>query len=479
MAFLADLHVHSHFSRATSQDCRPVTLAAAAARKGLTVVGTGDFTHAGWRAELREELVEAEEGLYALRGESGPHGQVRFVVTGEISCIYKQGGRTRKIHHLVLMPNLAAAEAASAALEKRGANLASDGRPIIGMDSRTLLDLLLKAAPQAVLIPAHIWTPHFSLFGAVSGFDALEECFGDLSAEIVAYETGLSSDPPMNWRLSCLDRLTLVSNSDAHSPDKLGREAIECETDLSFGGLAGALRREGARRVLGTVEFFPEEGKYHYDGHRNCSIRWHPAETQAAGGLCRVCGRPVTIGVLHRVHDLADRVEGFRPPDAPSFVTLVPSGRGGGGGPGVGYGQSPRTGNLPGGWLTTWVRRYLSSGGPIWARSNRSGRRAGGGVGPAGPGGEDGVRPRLRRGIWRSSPSCGRTSAAAWQARHPSSPCPRLDLAPLRRRTGQGRPRPRGETRRRPYAWPRRDRSGRRNDPLAGLERRAEGGRPG
>ncbi|MEW6227971.1 MAG: UvrD-helicase domain-containing protein [Bacillota bacterium] len=322
MAYLADLHVHSHFSRATSDSCRPGPLAQAAARKGLAVVGTGDFTHAGWRAELGAELAEAEEGFYRLRTAAGPAAQVRFVVTGEISCIYKQGGRTRKIHHLVLLPNLDAAARVSAALEARGVNLEADGRPIIGLDSRTLLALILEVEPAAVLVPAHIWTPHFSLFGANSGFDALEECFGDFAGEIAAYETGLSSDPPMNWRLSALDRLTLISNSDAHSPDRLGREANEFEAPFSYRGMIGALRREGGR-VVGTVEFYPEEGKYHYDGHRNCGVCWHPNETLAAGGICRICGRPVTIGVLHRVADLADRPEGFRPPEASPYTSLV------------------------------------------------------------------------------------------------------------------------------------------------------------
>ncbi|MGE5598407.1 MAG: UvrD-helicase domain-containing protein, partial [Bacteroidota bacterium] len=323
MSFLADLHIHSHFSRATSAQCRPGPLAAAAARKGLTLIGTGDCTHAGWRAELAEELVEAEEGLYRLREAAGPAADVRFAVTGEISCIYKQDGKTRKIHHVLLLPSLAAAELVGRRLEERGVNLRSDGRPITGLDSRTLLAVILEAEPRAMLIPAHIWTPHFSLFGANSGFDAIEECFGDLAPAITAYETGLSSDPPMNWRLSALDRLTLISSSDAHSPEKLGREAVEFEAELSFPGLAAALRGERGR-VLGTIEFYPEEGKYHYDGHRNCGVCWHPRETASAGGICRVCGRPVTIGVLHRAMALADRPEDYRPQEAPPYTALVP-----------------------------------------------------------------------------------------------------------------------------------------------------------
>ncbi|MGQ9779167.1 MAG: UvrD-helicase domain-containing protein [Bacillota bacterium] len=323
MVFLADLHLHSHFSRATSVDSRPLPLAVAAAGKGLRVIGTGDCTHAGWRAELAEALVPAEEGLYRLREAEGPAAEVRFVVSGEISCIYKQDGRTRKIHHLLLFPHLEAAASFRRALEARGANLEADGRPIVGLDSRTVLSVLLEVEPRALLIPAHIWTPHFSLFGANAGFDALEECFGDLASLVPAYETGLSSDPPMNWRLSALDRLTLVSCSDAHSPAKLGREAVEFETELSYEGLVGALRRVRGR-VLGTVEFYPEEGKYHYDGHRQCGVCWHPHQTQAAGGLCPVCGRPVTVGVLHRVYLLADRPEGYRPEGAPGYVKLVP-----------------------------------------------------------------------------------------------------------------------------------------------------------
>ncbi|NLG83033.1 MAG: UvrD-helicase domain-containing protein, partial [Firmicutes bacterium] len=323
MAFLADLHLHSHFSRATSADSRPLPLAMAAAQKGLAVIGTGDCTHAGWREELVEALVPAEDGFYRLREAEGPAAAVRFVVSGEISCIYKQAGRTRKIHHLLLFPHLEAAAAFSRALEARGANLEADGRPIIGFDSRTLLSILLEIEPRSLLIPAHIWTPHFSLFGANAGFDALEECFGDLTSLGAAYETGLSSDPPMNWRLGALDRLTLVSCSDAHSPAKLGREAVEFETELSYEGLAGALRRTRGR-VLNTIEFYPEEGKYHYDGHRQCGVCWHPRQTQAAGGLCPVCGRPVTVGVLPRVCLLADRPEGYRPEGAPGYVKLVP-----------------------------------------------------------------------------------------------------------------------------------------------------------
>ncbi|MHC4601233.1 MAG: UvrD-helicase domain-containing protein [Planctomycetota bacterium] len=331
MEFVADLHIHSRFSRATSKQCDLPHLHAAAKRKGITVVGTGDFTHPGWLEELTETLVEAEEGLYRLgdedarKAEAGlPHtcdGTVRFLLSAEISNIYKKDGRTRKNHNLLLAPDLGSARVIHAALDRIG-NVRSDGRPILGLDARDLLETVLEAAPGAVLIPAHVWTPWFSLFGSKSGFDALEACFEDLSDHIFALETGLSSDPPMNWRLSALDRYTLVSHSDAHSPDKLGREADLFDTALSFPAMRRALEtREG---FGGTLEFYPEEGKYHLDGHRNCSTRMTPAETMASGGLCLACGKPVTVGVLNRVDRLADRSEGRRPPGAPPFESLVP-----------------------------------------------------------------------------------------------------------------------------------------------------------
>ncbi len=324
--YIADLHIHSRFSRATSRELDAPHLDWWARRKGIGLVGTGDFTHPTWRRELAEHLVEAGEGVYALRPElrlpGAPEGEdPLFVVTGEISCIYKRHGRTRKVHHLILLPSLAAAEELSARLEAIG-NIRSDGRPILGLDSRDLLELTLETSPAAELIPAHIWTPHFSLFGAFSGFDTMEECFGDLAGEIHAVETGLSSDPPMNWRLSALDQLTLLSHSDAHSPAKLGREADIIAGERSYPSLLRAVRTgEG---VLGTVEFFPEEGKYHLDGHRSCGVCLTPAETEARGGLCPVCGKKLTIGVEHRVEALADRPMGFRPAGAKPFESLAP-----------------------------------------------------------------------------------------------------------------------------------------------------------
>ena len=324
--YIADLHIHSRFSRATSREGDLPHLDLWARRKGIRVVGTGDFTHPAWRGELREQLLPAGEGLYALREElrlpDAPGGEPPlFVVTGEISCIYKRHGRTRKVHNLILLPSLEAADELSARLEAVG-NIRSDGRPILGLDSRDLLELTLDTCPDAEFIPAHIWTPHFALFGAFSGFDSMEECFGDLTPCVHAVETGLSSDPPMNWRLSALDGLTLVSHSDAHSPMKLGREADLLDTGLSYPELVRAIRT--GERFLGTIEFFPEEGKYHLDGHRNCGVCLTPAETADLNGLCPVCGKKLTIGVEHRVEALADRPAGTRPACAKPFESLAP-----------------------------------------------------------------------------------------------------------------------------------------------------------
>ncbi len=326
--YIADLHIHSKYSMATSKDCDAAHLDLWARKKGITLVGTGDFTHPAWRAELEETLTPAEEGLYTLKGDcrlpSGTANEAaepRFVVSGEISSIYKKDGRTRKVHNLIFLPGLEAAQKLAKRLEAIG-NIRSDGRPILGLDSRDLLEITLEACPRALFVPAHIWTPHFSVFGAFSGFATVEECFGDLAGEIRALETGLSSDPAMNWRVSALDRFTLISNSDAHSPAKLGREANVFETGLSYPEMAQALKT--GRGFAKTLEFFPEEGKYHLDGHRNCKTRLTPEETAALGGLCPVCGKKVTVGVAHRLCELADRPEGFVKPNAKPFESLVP-----------------------------------------------------------------------------------------------------------------------------------------------------------
>jgi uncharacterized protein (TIGR00375 family) len=328
MSFIADFHVHSHYSRATSRDMCPEGIWRWAQLKGITVIGTGDFTHPGWLRELDEKLEPGGDGLFALRKEcrtgdvpSSCRGDVRFILSAEISCIYAKNGRTRKVHAVILAPDFAAAARINLVLTNIG-NLHADGRPILGLDVKELLKITLDAAPGSVLIPAHIWTPHFSVFGAASGFDSLEECFEELTPHIFAIETGLSSDPLMNWRLSQLDRLTLVSNSDAHSAAKIGREANILDTELSFPSIVEAVRTR--RGFLGTIEFFPEEGKYHFDGHRDCAVSLSPKETISHNFLCPACGRKVTVGVMHRVEKLADREPGFRLPGAPPFTSIIP-----------------------------------------------------------------------------------------------------------------------------------------------------------
>jgi uncharacterized protein (TIGR00375 family) len=328
--FYADLHIHSKFSRACSRDCDLEHLALVGRRKGISVIGTGDFTHPTWFEELESTLVPAEPGLYRLRPEveravearlpASCRGPVRFLLSVEISTIYKRAERTRKVHHLLYMPDLAAAGRCAAALRRVG-NLASDGRPILGLDSRDLLEITLEAGDGAYLVPAHVWTPWFAALGSKSGFDRVEDCYADLADHIFALETGLSADPEMCWRVSALDRYRLVSNSDAHSPPALGREATVLDTDLDYWAIRQAL--ETGQGFGGTVEFFPEEGKYHVDGHRKCGVRMEPAETRRHGGRCPVCGKPPTVGVLHRVEELADRPPGARPPGAAGFRNLI------------------------------------------------------------------------------------------------------------------------------------------------------------
>ena len=335
MAFYADLHVHSKHSRATSRNCDLEHLALWARKKGIAIVGTGDFTHPAWRAEIKENLVPAEPGLYRLRPDleraveerlppacRSEQTATRFMLSVEISTIYKKFDKTRKIHHLIYTPDFDAMDRVTASLARIG-NLNSDGRPILGLDSRHLLELTLESDPGSYLVPAHIWTPWFAALGSKSGFDAIDECYGDLAEHIFAVETGLSSDPPMNWRVSSLDRFRLVSNSDAHSPEKLGREVCVFDTDLDYFALRRAL--ETGEGYGGTLEFFPEEGKYHLDGHRSCEIRLSPDETRRHDGQCPVCGKPLTVGVMHRVEDLADRPEEAAPPaTAGAMQSLVP-----------------------------------------------------------------------------------------------------------------------------------------------------------
>ncbi len=328
MSFIADLHIHSRYSRATSADMSPDALWRWAQLKGITVIGTGDFTHPLWLKELGDRLEPAGNGLLRLkdapRSADVPEScraEVFFLLSAEISCIYRKGGRTRKVHALVFSPDFRDVARINAALSKIG-NLSSDGRPILGLDARELLRIVLNESENSFLVPAHAWTPHFSVFGAVSGFDSLEECFDELTPHIFAIETGLSSDPAMNRRLSSLDRISLISNSDAHSPAKIGREATVFDTGVSFDWIREALRSGDG--IEGTIEFFPEEGKYHHDGHRACAISLSPAETRRAGNLCPACGRKVTVGVLHRVEKLADRPEGSPAVGGPPFRSIIP-----------------------------------------------------------------------------------------------------------------------------------------------------------
>ena len=328
MKMITDLHIHSRFSMATSKEGTPENLDFWARKKGISLIGTGDFTHPVWREELKERLVSEGNGLYRLRdayvkeeSRKFPGEGTRFVVSGEISSIYKKNGKTRKVHNVILLPSLEAADAMAQRLEKIG-NIHSDGRPILGLDSHDLLEMMLDVCPEGILIPAHIWTPHFSVLGAKSGYDSVEECFEELAPYIHALETGLSSDPAMNWRISKLDRYQLVSNSDAHSPSKLGREANLLDIDCSYEGLYRAIQTgEG---LEGTVEFFPEEGKYHFDGHRKCGVSLSPVEAERLGGICPVCGKKLTMGVDHRVEQLADRAEGFVKKDGKKYESLVP-----------------------------------------------------------------------------------------------------------------------------------------------------------
>lgn len=313
---IVDLHVHSHYSRATSRDCTLPGLYKWGKLKGINVIGTGDFTHPEWFAEMRDQLEPAEGGLFRLKKDladqidktlppSVRDNIIRFVPTVEIAAIYSKGGRVRKLHQLIVMPDLKAVAELSGRLERIG-NLKADGRPILGIDSKELLKHTLEVNARGLYIPAHIWTPWFGLFGSKSGFDSIEEAYEELAGEIKAIETGLSSDPAMNWRLKNLDGIAITSNSDAHSPGKLGREATVVNSQLTYDDIISAFKSNDGR-LIGTVEFFPEEGKYHADGHRLCGVRFSPEETRAHGGICPVCSKPLVVGVDYRVSELADR----------------------------------------------------------------------------------------------------------------------------------------------------------------------------
>ena len=316
MEFVADFHIHSKYSRATSKDMDVEHLAQWAKLKGIQLIGTGDFTHHLWLEELRSKLEDKGNGLFVYKG-------IHFILTSEISSIYSKNNRGYRIHNIIFAPSLKTVEKINSHLAGLG-NLASDGRPILGLDAAELARIIFDIDPNCFIVPGHIWTPWFSLFGSASGFDRIEDCFEKQSKNIYCLETGLSSDPAMNWRLSALDRFSLISNSDSHSPSKIGREANVFDCELSYNEIIDTLKKKDKKRFLYTIEFYPEEGKYHYDGHRLCQIRFSPKETKAHKNLCPKCGKPITIGVMNRIDQLADRPDGFKPANAIPFKNLIP-----------------------------------------------------------------------------------------------------------------------------------------------------------
>lgn len=333
MELVVDLHIHSHFSRATSKNSTLEGLYKWGKIKGITVIGTGDFTHPGWLAELQEKLEPAEDGLFTLKPEiaqaidkelpeSVRNNMIRFILTVEISTIYSKNGKVRKLHNLIIVPSFEAATAINTRLEKIG-NLKADGRPILGLDSKELLKISLDTDHRNLFVPAHIWTPWFAMFGSKSGFDSIAQAFEELAPEIKAIETGLSSDPYMNWRVDELHQVAIISNSDAHSPPKLGREATVIQCQLSYDAIIGAIKTND-ERLIGTIEFFPQEGKYHFDGHRNCDVRFMPHETKQHKGICPRCGNPLTVGVDYRVTELANHPESYKPKKHKRVEYIIP-----------------------------------------------------------------------------------------------------------------------------------------------------------
>ena len=316
MKFVADFHIHSKYSRATSPQMEVKTLAQHARLKGVSLLGTGDITHHLWLEELKDSLKDSGNGLFEYAG-------VNFVLTGEISSIYSKAGRVRKIHNIIFAPSFDIVDKINTALSGYG-NISSDGRPIIGIDAKDLAEVLFGISREIFLVPGHIWTPWFSLFGSKSGFDSIEECFEEYAKDIYALETGLSSDPGMNWRWSKLDRFSLISNSDSHSPQKIAREANVFDTEMGYKSIIDALKSKDRKKFLYTIEFFPEEGKYHYDGHRNCNVRFAPSETRKHNNICPACRKALTVGVMNRVEELADRPEGFVPENAIPYKKMVP-----------------------------------------------------------------------------------------------------------------------------------------------------------
>lgn len=316
MEFVADFHIHSKYSRATSKDMDVEHLAYWAKLKGIKLIGTGDFTHHLWLEELRGKLEDTGNGLYEYKG-------VNFILSSEISSIYSKNNRGHRIHNIIFAPSFKTVDKINARLAGIG-NLASDGRPILGLDAAELARIIFGIDPNCFIVPGHIWTPWFSLFGSASGFDRIEDCFEEQAENIHCLETGLSSDPAMNWRLSALDRFSLISNSDSHSPAKIGREANVFDCQMSYAEIINTLKTKDKKKFLYTIEFYPEEGKYHYDGHRLCGVVFSPQETKAHKNICPKCGKALTIGVMSRVDQLADRPQGFRPENAIPFKNLIP-----------------------------------------------------------------------------------------------------------------------------------------------------------
>jgi len=351
MQFIGDFHIHSKYSRATSKETDIDNLNKWAKIKGVNVLGTGDFTHPLWLRELKEKLEPAENGLYKfknqktkvkngngffLNGDNNHQSETRFMLTTEISSIYSKNGKTRKVHNLVFAPSFEAVEKINTQLGWIG-NLKSDGRPILGLDCKELAKIVFNLCPDCMVIPAHAWTPWFSIFGSFSGFDTIEECFEEYTKNIYALETGLSSDPEMNWRLSALDNVALISNSDAHSPAKIGREVNVFEgEEINYDLIKEAIKNASPKalleergksdklRLAKTIEFFPEEGKYHWDGHRNCGICFEPEESKKYNNLCPRCGKPLTIGVLNRVFQLSNCEKGRKPEKFIPFERMIP-----------------------------------------------------------------------------------------------------------------------------------------------------------
>jgi len=326
MRFIADFHVHSKYSRATSKDMDVENMAKWASLKGVTLLGTGDFTHPFYFAGLKQKLEPLGSGLFKLKEEyrqNASQGEVYFMLTTEVSNMFQQSGGSRRIHTMIFAPNFKVVEKINSELSELG-KLSSDGRPIFGFSAKELVEIITDVSDECFLVPAHAWTPWFSVFGANSGFDSIEECFEEQSKHISCIETGLSSDPQMNWRLSSLDKICLISNSDAHSPNRIGREANVFDCEMNYKEIIKTIKTKDKEKFLFTIEFFPEEGKYHFDGHRNCDVLFSPAESRKNKNICPVCGRKLTIGVMHRVETLADRPEGFVPENAIPCKHLIP-----------------------------------------------------------------------------------------------------------------------------------------------------------